>query len=659
MTDRRFRQPVGREVLTDNVAAGLARLSRLLREGSLEDRFWVGWESEAVGTALDEMQRQRSIDLLRLDEATGVSVALLRRARSEIVITIDYEVFDFLGCHRIDVYREMILPTESLMTSCEQFGARLTVMFEIGGYWLFRASDPALAEAIVAQLQDAIRRGHDVQLHVHPHLLPGQGAEYRPRSRRLVVPAYRAIHQALADNPDLFLQAKQDCEELLRVEDASYETIAYRSGKNQVQPHAMVYAALAKAGFCAASNVIAHAHLRRYGNQLGHDYRVAWTDCTPYYPCPEQIGWPADTHQGEILEFPICVAGDRQWRLDSTGGVTLADIYEQQQHHKCPLVMIGHSKGNLQQKTQALRALLQHLAGSGDVSFVRLADAARTWRGVLRYRATTARAESLTTHMLEASDIHTQLTALERRQVATVQQQVLRQLRTQDACHLVIFGCGTGCSLLVPLALHAAGDNRVTLTAIDHDEPALQLAERLAEHLGLGNIRFELPPAASADMVLVLEQGLSRERRDRLLSQALTATKPGGLLVRCRERSSVASSLFAAINDVRLWVSVRWPWLARLLRAFTVHLGRRRRVTRRFPRRIALEAVCEPPFVWDTDQACFSRTNLQLLDTVRLKEQTAFFARNMLLSGEASLQFYALGVPIADASATEAGCQRI
>ena len=94
-----------------------------------------------------------------------------------LIITIDYELpYD----KRPDVRSHMIRPTNSLLNIVQKYGAKLTIMAEMAEIWAFEREenfgfneylgyDPSTE--IRNQLEQAIRLGHDVQLHLHPQWL--------------------------------------------------------------------------------------------------------------------------------------------------------------------------------------------------------------------------------------------------------------------------------------------------------------------------------------------------------------------------------------------------------------------------------------------------------------------------------------------------------
>jgi hypothetical protein len=90
-----------------------------------------------------------------------------------IIITLDYEIF---GNGEGDVRKHMVEPTEKILEICDRYNVPITIMFEVLEYLKFKEFDHELVERlgyspatiIEEQLQDAVKRGHDVQLHIHP-----------------------------------------------------------------------------------------------------------------------------------------------------------------------------------------------------------------------------------------------------------------------------------------------------------------------------------------------------------------------------------------------------------------------------------------------------------------------------------------------------------
>src|SRR5262245_17827716 len=96
-----------------------------------------------------------------------------------VALTVDYETWQPIPPgKRIDWVADVFDPAARLMETAEGAGARLTFMAEMGEYFWLQEHDPAIAGRMESQWREAIRRGHDVQLHLHPTWLPECGARY-------------------------------------------------------------------------------------------------------------------------------------------------------------------------------------------------------------------------------------------------------------------------------------------------------------------------------------------------------------------------------------------------------------------------------------------------------------------------------------------------
>jgi hypothetical protein len=111
-----------------------------------------------------------------------------------LVLTVDYEIF---GNGTGDVRQHVTEPTERMCRIAEKFGMPVTVFFEMEEYLLFQQYREALqrllgydpAAEMRRQAADLVRRGHDVQLHLHPQWFEAGFAagEWQLRHDRLSV----------------------------------------------------------------------------------------------------------------------------------------------------------------------------------------------------------------------------------------------------------------------------------------------------------------------------------------------------------------------------------------------------------------------------------------------------------------------------------------
>jgi len=221
-----------------------------------------------------------------------------------LIISLDYEL---PAGGRGDVLRHLVLPSERLLHICERHGAKLTIMAEMGELWAFeelansRFSDQfafPLSSVIRDQLRGAIRRGHDVQLHLHPQWLRARWQG----SRWFVDYAhYKLTDFSLEEMTDSLCRGKRDLEAMFRPIAPDYRCIGFRAGNWNTQPCEAYLAALRQAGLQSDSSVFKWGYTRNPAADV--DYRRAWSNVRPWFADGRDINSPSAA--GEILEVPI------------------------------------------------------------------------------------------------------------------------------------------------------------------------------------------------------------------------------------------------------------------------------------------------------------------------------------------------------------------
>lgn len=229
----------------------------------------------------------------------------------QLVLSLDYEIF---GNGSGDVMRDVIRPTARLLDICERHGAKLTIMFEVGEYWAFERYDAQLqqdlgyspSEAMTTQATEAIKRGHDVQLHLHPWWI---GATIEHNRWRLH-PEYKRITDlpnGLGCGQDLFsvigvlCKGKQTLEMIARPGRQDYDCLAYRAAMFWGQPSGEVIRDLKTAGFVADSSVISGLY---EATPVPTDYRQAVSAAGYWWTSGEDIS-QVGPRGGHIIEFPV------------------------------------------------------------------------------------------------------------------------------------------------------------------------------------------------------------------------------------------------------------------------------------------------------------------------------------------------------------------
>ena len=212
------------------------------------------------------------------------------------LLTFDYEVY--FGTRTGSAERCLLEPTDALARVAAKHAAPL-VFFVDAGYLLALRREMRgdyqlrLAhDAVCRQLNDLARRGHELQLHVHPHW---EDARWENGRWRLDLARY-ALHSFEPHEIDdivlRYLEALRD----LGGDGAGR---AYRAGGWVIQPFDRLREALRLAGVAIDSTVYRGGH--RGGSVQPYDFRAA----------PEQSRWRFEHDPlvvdsgGYFLEVPI------------------------------------------------------------------------------------------------------------------------------------------------------------------------------------------------------------------------------------------------------------------------------------------------------------------------------------------------------------------
>ncbi|MDH3598440.1 MAG: hypothetical protein OEU26_02235 [Candidatus Tectomicrobia bacterium] len=216
-----------------------------------------------------------------------------------LVLSNDWELF---GNGSGDYFEIQHHPLQQLLDVVEGHGAPLTVMAEIGQQWAHQrlgqheswAHDIACAWESI--LQDSIRRGSDVQLHLHPQWL---NATYENHQWQVDHGCLSVSALPEAEMAWVLQKGKADLEALLKPIAAHYECLAFRSGWYCMQPSQAVTRYLLKAGFRCDTSVVPGAHEAPL-----YDYRGAYSNCIPWFANPDDVRYKSDAPSG-LLEIPI------------------------------------------------------------------------------------------------------------------------------------------------------------------------------------------------------------------------------------------------------------------------------------------------------------------------------------------------------------------
>lgn len=220
-----------------------------------------------------------------------------------ILYSADYELF--LGGNYCDETEVLINPTNNLLNVVEKLNIPLTLFADIFSIACYKKQNlfsfPKKAED---QLKNAIRRGHDVQSHVHPHWNYTQiiGNKYTINLDYFLLGKLdnnkEILYSKILDN---LVTSRIYLQNLLRQVNSNYQCVAFRSGGYGLQPNSdIVIKALINSGFVIDSSIVPDFIIRSNVNEIDFsrvpkmaNYYLEYDICTP-----------SKNNQG-IFEIPI------------------------------------------------------------------------------------------------------------------------------------------------------------------------------------------------------------------------------------------------------------------------------------------------------------------------------------------------------------------
>lgn len=217
-----------------------------------------------------------------------------------VIFTLDYEIHgNGEGCpHAL-----MVEPTERMLRLFEEYGAKLTIMADIGEILKFKeyaavhGRDSFHYNKIAAQLQDAVRCGHDVQLHIHSSYF---NAHHDGKQWAQDWSEYNFAGLEPRRMSAMVRTGKEYLESLLKPIKPDYRCVAFRAANWSVSPSRNVVCALAENDIRIDSSVF------KYGKRQGivtFDYTHAASNTVPWKANAEDICRADNT--GALFEFPI------------------------------------------------------------------------------------------------------------------------------------------------------------------------------------------------------------------------------------------------------------------------------------------------------------------------------------------------------------------
>lgn len=170
----------------------------------------------------------------------------------ETILTIDYELF--LGSKTGTVKDCMIEPTEKLASILEKNFSKMTIFWDILHYYRLLELEKKFSELgkdrelIKGQILNLASRGHDIQLHLHPHWLD---AVYENGNWEFDYKRFKLHNLLDENNPDdintiigCVSFSKGILENLIREVNPDYKVNSFRAGGYLVEPFVTIKEAL-------------------------------------------------------------------------------------------------------------------------------------------------------------------------------------------------------------------------------------------------------------------------------------------------------------------------------------------------------------------------------------------------------------------------------
>jgi len=218
-----------------------------------------------------------------------------------LALTHDWEL---RGNGSGDIEKIQFAPMRELLRIYERFGVRTTFCPDVAQQLSFRRLQDQhselenFANSWDDHLLDAFRRGHDVQLHLHPQW---RGATYE-QGKWDLTSAWSILTYEAATAREMLIAAKDYLEALVHTIDPSYRCVAFRAGALAVAPSTHLLPMLIKLGLKLDVSLASGLYVDT--NNLKLDYRYCEEAFLPFYPQLEDARKVSPNRQ-EIVCVPI------------------------------------------------------------------------------------------------------------------------------------------------------------------------------------------------------------------------------------------------------------------------------------------------------------------------------------------------------------------
>lgn len=222
--------------------------------------------------------------------------------KKKVILSFDYELF--FGDKSGTVLKTLIEPTNKILDAMDSdgFKGNFFIDWQMLKYLKEENTERTLSDynLIKNQLKDMVRRGHRIELHIHPHWVDakynGDGtwdfSEFR----------HYSLNSFSEDEiTEMFVEGTNLLESIAREIDPTYKIIAFRAGGWAVQPFSKLKKGFIKAGIKVDSSVMPGIYAERENSF--YDFRNISNVANGKYNFEDDVC--AISGKGQFIEVPI------------------------------------------------------------------------------------------------------------------------------------------------------------------------------------------------------------------------------------------------------------------------------------------------------------------------------------------------------------------
>lgn len=222
--------------------------------------------------------------------------------KKKAILSYDYELF--FGDRSGTVQKSLIDPTNSLLDAMDAVGLKgnFFVDWQMIKYLKEANTERTTNDLILIenQLKDIIRRGHRIELHIHPHWVDakynGDGTWNFDEFRHYSLNSFNE-----AEIIEMFVDGVELLTLIAKEVDPEYKLVAFRAGGWAVQPFTVLKKAFQKTGIVIDSSVM--PGLSAVLEHSYYDFTQAPNEDVGYYRFNDDVC--IKSNSGEFVEVPI------------------------------------------------------------------------------------------------------------------------------------------------------------------------------------------------------------------------------------------------------------------------------------------------------------------------------------------------------------------